>query len=59
MCYITGYSDLFCLSKHDLWETLDDYPDARAILTKCGHELLVKDGLLDPVLYNSKQFPLY
>lgn len=24
-----GYSDLFCLSKHDIWEVLKDYPAAR------------------------------
>ncbi|ESO00928.1 hypothetical protein HELRODRAFT_192482 [Helobdella robusta] len=27
-----GYSDLFCLSKNDLWEVLKDYPTARVRL---------------------------
>ena len=27
-----GYSDLFCLSKKDLWEVLNDYPVARVRL---------------------------
>ena len=27
-----GYSDLFCLSKHALWEVLKDYPTARVRL---------------------------
>jgi len=27
-----GYSDLFCLSKNDLWEVLKDYPSARVRL---------------------------
>ena len=27
-----GYSDLFCLSKSDLWEVLKDYPTARVRL---------------------------
>ena len=27
-----GYSDLFCLAKHDLWEVLKDYPTARVRL---------------------------
>lgn len=43
----TGYSDLFCLSKRDLWETLADYPEARQLLTERGCQLLRKDGLLD------------
>ena len=27
-----GYSDLFCLSKSDLWDVLQDYPAARVRL---------------------------
>lgn len=50
----TGYSDLFCLAKRDLWETLGDYPEARALLTERGCQLLRKDGLLDEELYASK-----
>ncbi|XP_031631411.1 cyclic nucleotide-gated cation channel subunit A isoform X2 [Contarinia nasturtii] len=46
-----GYSDLFCLAKRDLWETLGDYPEARASLTERGCQLLRKDGLLDEELF--------
>lgn len=53
-CYIEGYSDLFCLAKRDLWETLGDYPEARASLTERGCQLLRKDGLLDEELFASK-----
>lgn len=48
-----GYSDLFCLAKRDLWETLGDYPEARASLTERGCQLLRKDGLLDEELFAS------
>lgn len=51
---LTGYSDLFCLAKRDLWETLGDYPEARASLTERGCQLLRKDGLLDEELFASK-----
>lgn len=53
-CYIEGYSDLFCLAKRDLWETLGDYPEARASLTERGCQLLRKDGLLDEELFASE-----
>lgn len=52
---MAGYSDLFCLAKRDLWETLGDYPEARASLTERGCQLLRKDGLLDEELFASKQ----
>nr|XP_020444115.1 cGMP-gated cation channel alpha-1 isoform X2 [Monopterus albus] len=42
-----GYSDLFCLSKDDLMETLTEYPDAKALLEEKGRQILMKDGLLD------------
>lgn len=42
-----GYSDLFALSKDDLWEALKEYPDARKILIQKGREILKKDNLLD------------
>ncbi|XP_043247661.1 cyclic nucleotide-gated cation channel alpha-3-like [Amphibalanus amphitrite] len=42
-----GYSDLFCLSKDDLWNTLNDYPEAYKSLIEKGRQLLIKDGLLD------------
>ncbi|XP_055696083.1 cyclic nucleotide-gated cation channel subunit A isoform X1 [Lutzomyia longipalpis] len=50
-----GYSDLFCLAKRDLWETLADYPEARASLTERGCQLLRKDGLLDEEVFANSQ----
>lgn len=43
----TGYTDLFCLSKDDLWEVLMEYPDAKKILIDKGKKILRKDNLLD------------
>ncbi|CAG2210717.1 CNGA3 [Mytilus edulis] len=45
-----GYSDLFCLSKDDLWEVLTQYPDAKQILIDKGKKILRKDNLLDEEL---------
>lgn len=45
-----GYSDLFCLSKDDLWEVLTQYPDAKKILIDKGKKILRKDNLLDEEL---------
>ena len=42
-----GYSDLFCLSKDDLFEALREYPDAKAILEERGRKTLEKDGMLE------------
>lgn len=42
-----GYSDLFALSKQDLWNVLEDYPDAKTMLVERGKQILRKDGLLD------------
>ena len=42
-----GYTDLFCLSKDDLWEVLLQYPDAKKILMDKGKTILKKDNLLD------------
>ena len=42
-----GYSDLFSLSKDDLWETLEEYPDARKALLDKGREILMKDNMID------------
>lgn len=50
---------MFCLAKRDLWETLGDYPEARASLTERGCQLLRKDGLLDEELFASKFSPKY
>ncbi|XP_031346873.1 cyclic nucleotide-gated cation channel subunit A isoform X2 [Photinus pyralis] len=51
----TGYSDLFCLGKDDLWDALDDYPEARANLTERGCQILRKDGLLDEDVFKKSQ----
>lgn len=45
-----GYSDLFCLSKDDLWEVLMEYPEAKKILMDKGKKILRKDNLLDEEL---------
>jgi len=42
-----GYSDLFCLTKHDLWSALEEYPEAKKMLLEKGKQLLRKDKLLD------------
>lgn len=42
-----GYSDLFCLTKQDLWEVLNEYPSARNTLIERGKAHLRKDNLLD------------
>jgi CRP-like cAMP-binding protein len=42
-----GYSDLFCLTKQDLWEVLVEYPSARETLLERGKAHLRKDNLLD------------
>ncbi|KAI3385185.1 hypothetical protein SNEBB_010141 [Seison nebaliae] len=42
-----GYSDLFTLTKEDLWEVLTEYPDAKQPLLDAGKAMLRKDKLLD------------
>jgi cyclic nucleotide gated channel alpha 3 len=42
-----GFSDLFCLTKKDLWDVLNDYPLTKKILIEKGKDLLRKDNLLD------------
>ena len=37
-----GYSDLFCLSKQDLWDVLKDYPAARIRLEAIAQKRLEK-----------------
>lgn len=44
-----GYSDLFCLSKQDLMEALQDFPHARTQLEQRGRDILQKEGLLEEV----------
>ena len=42
-----GYSDIFVLSKDNLWAALAEYPEAKTILIERGKHLLRKDNLLD------------
>ncbi|RMZ95473.1 cyclic nucleotide-gated olfactory channel [Brachionus plicatilis] len=42
-----GFSDVFQLSKKDLWEALSEYPVAKKNLIERGKALLRKDKLLD------------
>ncbi|KAJ8001294.1 hypothetical protein DPEC_G00192830 [Dallia pectoralis] len=42
-----GYSDLFCLSKDDLMESVTEYPEAKSMLEEKGRQILLKDGLLE------------
>lgn len=42
-----GYSDLFCLSKEDLWIVLEEYAEAKMLLIERGRNILRRDGLLD------------
>ena len=42
-----GYSDLFTLSKDDLWEALEEYPDAKINLLEKGKQILIKDNMID------------
>ena len=42
-----GYSELFCLSKDDLLETLKEYPEAKTLLEEKGRMKLVRDGTMD------------
>lgn len=44
-----GYSDLFCLSKQDLMEALQEFPHARSQLEQRGRDILRKEGLLEEV----------
>lgn len=44
-----GYSDLFCLSKQDLMEALQEFPHARLQLEQRGRDILQKEGLLEEV----------
>ena len=50
-----GYSDLFCLSKSDLLDALQEYPEGRQTLLECGKKMLLKDGLLDEDAHRQQQ----
>jgi len=41
-----GYSELFVLSKDDLWDALEEFPEARAKMIEAAKERLRQDGLL-------------
>ena len=45
-----GYSDIFVLSKADLWDALREYPEAKKQLIDRGRQILMKDNLLDEEL---------
>ena len=42
-----GFSDVFQLSKTDLWNAISEYPLARKVLLEKGTALLRKDNLID------------
>ncbi len=50
-----GYSDIFVLSKNDLWQTLTEYPGAKTSLMERGRILLQKNRLLDAELEKKQQ----
>jgi len=41
-----GYTELFVLSKDDLWSVLDEFPEAKLRMIEVGKERLRQDGLL-------------
>jgi len=41
-----GYSELFVLSKDDLWDVLEEFPEAKTKMIEVGKERLRQDGLL-------------
>ncbi len=42
-----GFTELYQLTKHDLWSVLSEYPMAKHTLLEKGKLLLSKDNLLD------------
>ena len=42
-----GYTDLFALHKDDLWDALNEYPEARRQLLEKGTAMLMKDNMID------------
>lgn len=47
-----GYSDLFVLSKEDLWDALKEYPESKRTFMEKGRQMLRKDNLLDEEIAN-------
>ncbi len=45
-----GYSDVFVLSKYDLWEALIEYPEAKKALIERGREILIMNKQYDEEL---------
>jgi cyclic nucleotide gated channel alpha 3 len=57
-----GFTELFQLTKDDLWSVLSEYPIAKQTLLEKGKSLLQKDNLLDQELvdkYERKQQTVY
>jgi CRP-like cAMP-binding protein len=57
-----GFSDVYQLSKTDLWSALSEYPVAKKTLLEKGKALLRKDNLLDEAVcerLERKQKPLH
>jgi cyclic nucleotide gated channel alpha 3 len=57
-----GFSNLYSLSKDDLWEALSEYPLAKKSLLEKGKALLKKDNLLDEQVaeeIEQKQKPIH
>jgi cyclic nucleotide gated channel alpha 3 len=57
-----GFSDVYQLTKTDLWEALSEYPVAKKSLLEKGKALLRKDNLLDEAVtakYERKLKPLH
>ncbi|CAF4872961.1 unnamed protein product, partial [Rotaria sp. Silwood1] len=50
-----GYSDLYTLTKEDLWLVLDNYPESLSKIIEKGKSILRKDNLLDESLMDSKR----
>jgi len=41
-----GYSELFVLSKEELWNAIEEFPEAKTKMIKVGKDRLRQDGLL-------------
>jgi len=49
-----GFSELFVLSKEDLWNALEEFPEAKEKMIAVGRERLRQDGLLtEQVVFDS------
>lgn len=50
-----GYCDLFALSGEDLNSVMNDYPEAKNLITERGQSILRKDNLLDEALIEKEK----